>query len=74
MGSVFPPVLDQNPGAPLFDESIDDVPEERDDAGLGDTEPGKSLRRLDERSPFVVVLAQRDVEVPTPAFFHVLHL
>src|SRR5262245_49074686 len=73
MGPVFPLVLDQNPRTPTFDESINDIPEERDDAGLGYIAPSNVLRRLNERQWRVVVLAQRNVEVPTSAFLHVLH-
>ena len=74
MGPVFPPVLDQNTCTPTFDESINDIPEERDDAGLGHIAPGNVLRRLNERPWCVVVLAQRNVEVPASAFPHVLHV
>ena len=74
MGPVFPPVLYQNTCTPTFDESIHDIPEERDDAGLGHIAPGNVLRRLNERLWCVVVLAQRNVEVPASAFLHVLHL
>ena len=73
-GARPPPVLDQNTCTPPFDESINDVPEERDDASLGHIAPGNVLRRLNERLWCVVVLAQRNVEVPTSAFLHVLHL
>ncbi len=74
MGPVFPPVLDQNTCTPTLDESINDIPEERDDAGLGHIAPGNVLRRLNERPRCVVVLTQRNVEVPTSAFLHVVHL
>lgn len=48
MGAVFPSVLEQHPGAPPGHQTLDDVPEEGDDAGPRDVEARDVLGRLDE--------------------------
>src|SRR3954466_824574 len=57
--AVLAPVLDENASPSRGQEAVDDVGEERDDAGLRHVPAAYLLRRLDEGARCGVVLQER---------------